>query len=193
MDHQSTLLKNDIAVLLPELRAFSRSLTNHVDRADDLVQDTVLKAWKSRDSFKPGTNLKAWLFTILRNTFYSDRRRAGRIVEDVDNVHTDCMVAATDQQDQMGLQELRRALTTLPDEQREALILIGAGGFSHEEAASIMGVAVGTIKSRVFRARTTLMDMLDTGHGLPDADSVDGSALTAIDSLLHDVDEITSN
>lgn len=186
-------MKAEIAHLLPDLRAFSRSLAGRPDLADDIVQDSVLKAWKARERFEPGTNLKAWLFTIIRNTYYSDRRRAGRIVQDEDGVLTDNMVSPSGQSDQLELQNMRRALSMLPDEQREALMLIGAGGFSHEEASEIMGVAVGTIKSRVFRARNALQDMMNGNITLPSAETIGGSALGAIDGIMQDVENLAES
>ena len=186
-------MKTEIAHLLPDLRAFSRSLAGRPDLADDIVQDSVLKAWKARDRFEPGTNLKAWLFTIIRNTYYSDRRRAGRIVQDEDGVLTDNMVSPSGQGDQLELQNMRRALSMLPDEQREALMLIGAGGFSHEEASAIMGVAVGTIKSRVFRARNALQEMMNGNVALPSAETIGGSALGAVDGIMQDVENLAES
>ncbi|MDK4221653.1 sigma factor-like helix-turn-helix DNA-binding protein [Bradyrhizobium diazoefficiens] len=130
-------LRNDILAAVPSLRAFAISLSGNADRADDLVQETLLRALANIDSFQPGSNLPAWLFTILRNLFRSDYRKRRREVE-----------------------EFRTALEKLPQDQREALILVGASGFSYEDAASICGCAVGTIKSRVNRARSKLAALL---------------------------------
>jgi RNA polymerase sigma-70 factor (ECF subfamily) len=155
-DFQSELLG-----LAPFLRAFAWSLCGNRDDADDLAQETLVKAWQARDSFVPGTNLKAWLFTIQRNQFYSNRRSGGRLVAlDQDAAES---ISGTNQ-DQMWAAELSdtaRALRSLPDEQREALILVGAGGFSYEEAAAICHCAVGTVKSRATRARRALMRIFD--------------------------------
>ncbi|MGE0744660.1 MAG: sigma-70 family RNA polymerase sigma factor [Rhodospirillales bacterium] len=143
--------------LIPALRAFSRALCNDPTRADDLAQETLLKAWGARESFTVGTNLKAWLFTIARNTYYSDHRRRGREVEDPDGIRAASLPAAPEQFTEIQKRDLRRALARLPAEQREAIMLVGAGGCSYEEAASICGCAVGTIKSRVSRARRAIM------------------------------------
>ena len=142
------------------LRAFAVSLCGDRDRADDLVQETLFKAWNHIDSFKEGTNLKAWLFTILRNTFFSERRKRKREVEDADGKYAARLAGAPEQHGHMDMKDFHAALTQLPADQREALVLVGAAGFSYEEAAEISDCAVGTIKSRVNRARTRLADML---------------------------------
>ncbi len=146
---------------LPALRAFAVSLSGQQDKADDLVQDTIMKAWGKRDSFEMGTNIKAWLFTILRNEFYSQMRKRGREVQDTEGYHTERLAVHPAQYGSLDLQDFRNALNQLPDDQREAIILIGASGFSYEEAAEICGCAVGTIKSRVSRARVRLQELLD--------------------------------
>lgn len=169
---------------LPDLRAFARSLIGSPDRADDLVQETLLKAWAARDRFEPGTNMRAWLFTILRNSFYSNRRRAGREVEDPDGLISNRQESPPDHMSKLELHDFRRALLALPDDQREALILISASGFSHEEAAEIMGCAVGTIKSRVSRARKALETMFEEDR-LPQG-SADGSAQSALDDVIEE-------
>ncbi|MDX2201837.1 MAG: sigma-70 family RNA polymerase sigma factor [Hyphomicrobiaceae bacterium] len=145
--------------LIPNLRAFAVSLCGNVERADDLVQDTLLKAWNHLDSFEEGTNMRAWLFTILRNTYFSDCRRRRREVEDDGSKAANLAVHAN-QDGYVDMQDFREALNTLPPEQREALILVGAAGFSYEEAGQISNCAVGTIKSRVNRARARLSEML---------------------------------
>ena len=145
---------------MSSLRAFAISLCGDRERADDLVQETLFKAWSHFDSFQEGTNLKAWLFTILRNTYFSERRKRKREVEDADGKYADRLVAPPAQHGHMDMQDFLKALSCLPDDQREALVLIGAAGFSYEEAAAISGCAVGTIKSRVNRARNRLGDML---------------------------------
>ena len=150
------------------LRAFGVSLCGDKERADDLVQETLFKAWNHLDSFKEGTNLKAWLFTILRNTYFSERRKRRREVEDADGSYAARLSTHPAQHGHMEMQDFRAALVQLPDDQREALILVGAAGFSYEEAAEISGCAVGTIKSRVNRARTRLVGML----GLEDDDGI---------------------
>jgi len=149
------------------LRAFAVSLCGDKERADDLVQETLFKAWNHLDSFEEGTNLKAWLFTILRNTYFSERRKRRREIEDADGVYAARLSTHPAQHGHMDMQDFRAALTRLPDDQREALVLVGAAGFSYEEAAAISGCAVGTIKSRVNRARNRLASML----GLTDVES----------------------
>lgn len=153
-------VREEMLATVPRLRAFAVSLTGNVDRADDLVQETLLRAWTHLDKFDPGTNMPAWLFTILRNLFRSEYRKRRREVEDVDGVHAERLVALPEQTGRVEMEEFRTALTKLPEDQRDALILIGASGFSYEEAAQICGCAVGTVKSRVFRARTQLAKSL---------------------------------
>ncbi len=147
------------------LRAFGVSLCGDKERADDLVQETLFKAWNHLDSFKEGTNLKAWLFTILRNTYFSERRKRKREVEDADGSYAARLSTHPEQHGHMDMQDFRAVLVRLPDDQREALVLVGAAGFSYEEAAEICGCAVGTIKSRVNRARNRLADMLGLAEG----------------------------
>jgi RNA polymerase sigma-70 factor (ECF subfamily) len=145
---------------VPSLRAFAISLCGNVDRADDLVQEALLRAWGNLDSFEPGTNMSAWLFTILRNVFRSEYRKRRREVEDADGTYADSLTSLPNQTASLEMDEFRKALDHLPPDQREALILVGASGFSYEEAAHICGCAVGTIKSRVNRARTRLAELL---------------------------------
>src|ERR1700751_5590509 len=145
---------------VPSLRAFAISLSGNVDRADDLVQETLLRAIANIDSFQPGTNMSAWLFTILRNLFRSEYRKRRREVEDTDGSYAETLKSHPEQQSRVEFEEFRAALSRLPPDQREALILVGASGFSYEEAAAICECAVGTIKSRVNRARTRLAELL---------------------------------
>jgi RNA polymerase sigma-70 factor (ECF subfamily) len=152
------------------LRAFAVSLCGDRDRADDLVQETLFKAWNHLDSFKEGTNLKAWLFTILRNTYFSERRKRKREVEDADGSYAARLASKPEQHGHMDMKDFQEALSHLPDDQREALVLVGAAGFSYEEAAEISGCAVGTIKSRVNRARGRLVDALQLGEADPEAE-----------------------
>jgi len=153
-------LRDAVLAAIPKLRAFAISLSGNVDRADDLVQETMLRALANIHSFQPGTNLQAWLFTILRNLFRSEYRKRKREVEDVDGRHADSLVSHPEQDSNLEFKELRVALGKLPQDQREALILVGASGFSYEEAAAICECAVGTIKSRVNRARHRLASEL---------------------------------
>lgn len=145
---------------IPSLRAFAISLCGNVDRADDLVQETMLRALANIDSFQPGTNMSAWLFTILRNHFRSEYRKRRREVEDTDGSYAESLKSHPEQQGHVEFGEFREALAKLAPDQREALILVGASGFSYEEAANICGCAVGTIKSRVNRARTRLAELM---------------------------------
>jgi RNA polymerase sigma-70 factor (ECF subfamily) len=145
---------------VPSLRAFAISLSGNVDRADDLVQETLLRAMANIDSFQPGTNMSAWLFTILRNLFRSEYRKRRREVEDTDGSYAETLKSHPEQHSRVEFEEFRAALAKLPPDQREALLLVGASGFSYEEAAAICECAVGTIKSRVNRARTRLAELL---------------------------------
>jgi RNA polymerase sigma-70 factor, ECF subfamily len=153
-------LRDAMLAAVPSLRAFAISLSGNIDRADDLVQETLLRAIANIDSFQPGTNMSAWMFTILRNLFRSEYRKRRREVEDTDGSYAESLKSHPEQSSRLEFQEFRAALAKLPPDQREALILVGASGFSYEEAASICDCAVGTIKSRVNRARTRLADLL---------------------------------
>jgi RNA polymerase sigma-70 factor (ECF subfamily) len=152
--------RTQIIAAIPGLRAFGLSLTSRSDKADDLVQETLMKAWKHHESFQQGTNMKAWLYTILRNEFYSQIRKRKREVEDADGVYSSKVAVHAEQDGHLDMADLRIALAKLPEDQREAIILVGASGFSYEEAAVICSVAVGTIKSRVNRARARLTVLL---------------------------------
>ena len=157
---------------LPHLRAFAISLTGSLDRADDLVQETLLRALSNLDRFERGTNLQAWMFTILRNLFHSEYRKRRREVEDVDGSYALSLRTQPEQTAHLDFQDFQQALARLPVDQREALILVGAEGLSYEQAAEICGVAVGTIKSRVNRARNRLAEILglrDDGDIGPDS------------------------
>jgi RNA polymerase sigma-70 factor, ECF subfamily len=159
---------------IPSLRAFAVSLSGKQDRADDLVQETILKAWSKQDSFEPGTNIKAWLFTILRNEFYSQMRKRGREIGDPDEIYTSQLSVHPNQHGRMDMQDFIVALGKLTEDQREAIVLVCASGFAYEEAAEICGCAVGTIKSRINRARAHLQELLGiSGEGDfgPDASS----------------------
>jgi RNA polymerase sigma-70 factor, ECF subfamily len=144
----------------PSLRAFAISLSGNVDRADDLVQETLLRAIANIDLFQPGTNMSAWLFTILRNLFRSEYRKRRREVEDTDGSYVGSLKSPPQQHSRVEFEEFRGALAKLLPDQREALILVGASGFSYGEAAAISESAVGTIKSRVHRARKRLVELL---------------------------------
>ncbi|MGJ8530010.1 RNA polymerase sigma factor [Maritalea sp.] len=157
--------KRELLRVVPNLRGFAVSLVGSQDRADDLVQDTIMKAWSNKAKFEVGTNMKAWLFTILRNEFYSQMRKKGREIQDSDGVHTESLSTHPAQVGAMDLKDFRNALEQLPDDQREAIILVGASGMAYDEAAEVCGCAVGTIKSRVNRARERLKEILAiSGH-----------------------------
>ncbi|MDH4982008.1 sigma-70 family RNA polymerase sigma factor [Hyphomicrobium sp. D-2] len=153
-------LHNDLIAAIPNMRAFAISLCGNRDRADDLVQEALVKAWNHLDSFQEGTNLKAWLFTILRNAYFSELRKTKREIADSEGYHAAKLSAPPEQQGHLDLLDLNNALTKLPADQREALILVGAEGFSYEDAAAVAGCAVGTVKSRVNRARTRLNELM---------------------------------
>jgi len=147
--------------MIPALRAFAWSISRNGADADDLVQETLIKAWSHRDRFETGTNLRAWLFTILRNTYYTAVVRRRREISDEDDRHAKTLVSAPDQDWRLTMRALQAALDQLPPEHREALILVGAAGLSYEEAAEICGCPLGTIKSRVNRARSRLLKLMD--------------------------------
>lgn len=155
--------KQAMLAALPSLRAFALSLSGRPDRADDLVQEAVMKAWAKQSDFRLGTNMQAWLVTILRNSYYSQMRKRGREVQDSEGTYAERMATHGNQESHLDLADFRKALAKLPEEQREVLIMVGATGLSYEETAEICGVAIGTIKSRVNRARTKLAELLSIG------------------------------
>lgn len=157
--------RDDLPSHIPSLRAFAISLTRNVTEADDLVQETILKAWSNFDKFTPGTDLRAWLFTILRNTFFSSKRKTRREVADSDGVHAAALFEKPHHDGRLAFTDFSRAFDRLTPEHREVLILVGANGYSYEEAARMMGVAVGTAKSRASRARARLCDLLGLAEG----------------------------
>ena len=187
---RTSLPDSDFKVLLagviPQLRAFGRTLSGDRDLADDLVQETLLKAWAARDRFEAGTNMRAWTFIILRNLFLSQMRR-NRFRGEWDDVVAERILSAPAGQDaHVALGDLQRALQYLPESQREALILIGAGGFGYEEAAEICGVAVGTIKSRVARGRVALEAVM-TGSNLPSRRTDPKTEISVLDTIIDQV------
>jgi len=153
--------RDGMLALLPSLRAFAWSLARNGADADDLVQETLIKAWGNRDKFTPGTNLRAWLFTILRNTWYTTVGKRKREIPDEDGHFAETLTAAPNQEWRCELTSLKAALDQLPPDHREAIVMVGAAGLSYEEAAEISGCALGTIKSRVNRARNRLARALD--------------------------------
>ncbi|WP_147127104.1 RNA polymerase sigma factor [Shimia ponticola] len=159
--------KDELVTHLGAMRAFAMSLTRNATLADDIVQDALVKAWNNIHSFKPGTNMRAWLFTILRNTYYSHHRKRQREVEDVEGTMTAGLAQKPDHDGRLQMRDFSVAFDQLPEEQREALILVGASGFSYEEAAETCGVAVGTIKSRINRGRARLTELMQLSDDDP--------------------------
>jgi RNA polymerase sigma-70 factor (ECF subfamily) len=178
----SPQLKADLLGAIPNLRAFAVSLCGNPDRADDLVQETLVKAWSNLGSFVEGTNMPAWLFTILRNIYYSEYRKRRREVADSEGAIAARLATAPAQNGHMDFLDFREALQKLPADQREALVLIGASGMSYEEAAGICNCAVGTMKSRVNRARNRLIELLSIGSSSDFAS--DANWQTGLDTLI---------
>jgi RNA polymerase sigma-70 factor (ECF subfamily) len=152
---ESPSFGDELIKAIPNLRAFAHSLSGDSNLSNDLVQETLLKAWSHKQSFVPGSNLKAWLFTILRNTFFTHYRKSQREELDEDQAAMNASVPAT---------HMRTAMMRLSPDHREALLLITAEGFSYEDAARVCGCAVGTMKSRVNRARSRLVDETAEHH-----------------------------
>ena len=181
--------KKELVALIPHIRAFARTLTGDATAADDLAQEAMMKAWDARASYQMGTNMKAWSFMILRNQFYSEKRRSWRSTQLDQEAAERTLIAVDDPEAPVALDELRLALQTLPEEQREALILVGAGGFAYEEAAAICDCAVGTVKSRVSRARKALQAALERGGYERDG----RAAGDAMRSILADADRLSGS
>lgn len=152
--------RDGIALHIPALRAFALSLTRNHAAADDLVQDTIVKAWSNIEKFAVGTDMKAWLFTILRNTFFSLQRKRAREVADPDGIHAGTLSENPGHDARLAFSDFMAAFNKLSAEHREVLILVGANGYSYEEAAGMMGIAPGTAKSRASRARTRLAELM---------------------------------
>jgi RNA polymerase sigma-70 factor (ECF subfamily) len=172
--------RDRLAGAIPRLRAFAISLTRDVSRADDLVQETILKAWSNMEKFDPATNLDAWLFTILRNTFYSSLRKTRREVPDVDGAHASQLSERPAHEARLAFKDFQAAFDALSPEHREVLILVGASGFTCEEAAEMMGVAVGTVKSRTSRARKRLAELLHLEDGEDLFSGTDGATQAVV-------------
>jgi RNA polymerase sigma-70 factor, ECF subfamily len=172
--------RDEMANHLGSLRAFAVSLTRNMAAADDLVQDTILKAWTNIDKFTMGTNLQAWLFTILRNTYYSNLRKNRREVSDPEGIHAASLSVRPDHDGKLAYRDFERAFDQLSAEHREVLILVGASGFSTEEAADMMGVAVGTVKSRTSRARKRLSELMGLAEGEDAFSGVDQASLAVV-------------
>lgn len=151
----------EMVASIPRLRSFARGLCGNRDLADDVAQEALVKAWAARASYRPDTNFRAWLFTILRNHFYSLNRRASRFAAWDPELAARTLITPPEQGMNIHFADLDRALGKLPAEQREALLLVTAQGLSYEEAGAVMGCAVGTIKSRVARARIALTNFLE--------------------------------
>lgn len=158
--------KQQLIEHVPQLRAFAYSLTRDPASADDLVQEVMLKAWRAKDNFD-GVNMHAWLFRILRNTFYNDEVIRRRSVQDVDGAIAARLPSAPDQEWRLRWAEMLQALERLRPHAREALLLVTAAGLSYEDAAAVCNCPVGTMKSRVKRAREALAAMID--FDLPEA------------------------
>jgi RNA polymerase sigma-70 factor (ECF subfamily) len=172
--------RDRLAGAIPRLRAFAISLTRDVSRADDLVQETILKAWSNIEKFDPGSNLDAWLFTILRNTFYSGLRKTRREVQDSDGAFAATLSEKPAHDGRLAFSDFQRAFDQLSPEHREVLILVGASGFSCEEAAEMMSVAVGTVKSRASRARKRLAELLHLADGEDMFSGTDGATQAVV-------------
>ena len=186
---QQAEFKRELIGAIPHLRAFARGLCGRADMADDLVQEAMLKAWAARARFEPGTSMRAWTFVILRNAYLTDVRR-NRFRSDYDEtLAKKILTAPAGQEEPLHLSDMHRALLTLPAERREALLLVGAGGFSYEEAAQICDCAIGTIKSRVGRARAALSEMLEK-DAIPQRSNNDASAHSAI---LEELEEVSAS
>ena len=178
--------QTELTALIPHMRVFARSLCRDATLADDLVQDALASAWRHRSAFTPGTNLKAWVSRIVRNQFYSDRRRSWRVRQLDADTAEEILIAVSDPYFALELDDVRRAMLELPEEQREALTLIGVAGLAYEEAAEICGCAEGTVKSRVSRGRQRLSAILAEG-GLGARTRIPGGVMA---SMLAEADQL---
>ena len=185
-DRQTKRFEGELLEAIPFLRAFARTLCHDTEQAEDLAQEALMKAWQCREQFQPGTNLRAWLATILRNRFYSLGRRRKWQADYDQEIMERTLVAPDDPEANVELEDVRRALAMLPDFQREALILVGAGGMSYEEVAQIAGCPLGTVKSRVRRARDELQSLLFDGRLAP----AQRSGCERLAALVADVDRL---
>ncbi len=168
---------------MPHVRAFARSIcAGRQDEADDIAQEALAKAWAGRESFTMGTQLRAWLFSITRNIYRSQLRRTWRetLLENLDGVAGS--TSGSESNDKVELDDARRALSVLPEDQREALVLVAVAGFSYEEAAQISECAVGTVKSRVARARAKLEEAYARGM----IGGAAASGTEALDALIEE-------
>ena len=183
--------KRELTEVVPHLRAFARGLCGRPDMADDLVQETLLKAWAAQERFEPGTSMRAWTFVILRNAYLTDMRRNRFRGEYDESAAERILTAPAGQEQPIHLSDMHRALLTLPPERREALLLVGAGGFSYEEAAQICGCAVGTIKSRVARGRVALEALLSGGKLPSRRQHKTNPDKSALQEIMGEVDELS--
>lgn len=196
LEERQTLPEGDfkraLADVAPHLRAFARALCGSRDQADDLAQETMLRAWAARDRYAAGTNFKAWTFTILRNHFYSEARRSRFHGEYDEQMAERTLRAPAGQESALDLSDVLRALSAIPDTYREALILVAAGNLSYEEVAEICGIALGTVKSRVCRARAMLTQIIESGQ-LPDFRHNFVISGSAIDAFFAELARIANN
>ena len=155
------VFRDELTAIIPSLRAFARGLCGNMTLADDLAQDALVRAWAARSSYQPGTNFRAWIYTILRNQFYTTVRKNARTVSWDPDAAERLLVVPEHQQDRIFVNDVIKALQKIPNDQREALMLVGAGGLSYEEAALVMNCAIGTIKSRISRGRMALSALID--------------------------------
>jgi RNA polymerase sigma-70 factor (ECF subfamily) len=186
---RDTAFKSELTTLLPQVRAFAHFLCRDRAAADDLAQESLMRAWAARASFQPGSHMRAWLFVIVRNAFYSDQRKAWRAVALDTETAERTLRQESVQSEALDLDDARRALQRLPQDQREAIILVTAGGLSYEETAQICQCAVGTIKSRVNRARKALMEIIESGQIPPP----DEAAQSALDLLIADAKRLADD
>lgn len=162
------VFRDDLLAIIPQLRSFARGLCGNRDLADDLAQDAMTRAWAARSSYQPGTNFRAWMFMILRNQFYTTIRKNSRMVSWDPEIAERLLVVEASQHDRINVDDVAKALQKLSVEQREVLMLIGANGMSYEEAAEVMGCAIGTIKSRLARGRVALSGLINGPAELDD-------------------------
>ena len=167
------VFRDDLLAIIPQLRSFARGLCGNRDLADDLAQDAMTRAWAARSSYQPGTNFRAWMFMILRNQFYTTIRKNSRMVSWDPEIAERLLVVDASQHDRINVEDVSKALQKLSVEQREVLMLIGANGMSYEEAAEVMGCAIGTIKSRLARGRVALSALINGPSQLDDDDVVE--------------------
>jgi len=184
VDQRFHEFERQLVALIPEIRAFARAFAGDRADGDDLAQETLSRAWRGRESFLPGTNMKAWVFVILRNTYFGEKRRSWRQAPLDPDVAARSLMAPDNPHSALALDELRRGLRQLPAEQREALILVAAAGLTYEETAAVCGVELGTVKSRISRARRSLEHLMDRGRVAKDrASAIDAHAMIVHDAM----------